>query len=272
MKRHLFHTLILLVAFFGCWALLARVPWTKMMGYKPQVDSVEKEVGNLAWRAVGLQMEAVKDSYYMAPLDSIVTRLCEANDIERKEIKLHLVNDKMVNAFALPDGHLVVTTALIDTLRHADELAGVLAHELGHVYHHHSMKSLVKEVGLSVLTGTVGGGEQARRLFKHILSTAFTREMEGEADEFAIDVLFNSDINPAPLADFLYRMWQENQLEEAVLEWASTHPNSNKRATRILEAVKKRNEKEKSSQATTSFRPALHATTWSKWKEDLRQL
>lgn len=93
----------------------------------------------------------------LAPLDSLLSHLCEANDIERDKIKLHVVQSNEVNAFAFPDNHLVVFTSLIAKCENQEELCGVMAHEIAHMQKGHIMKKLVKEVGLSALVGMASG-------------------------------------------------------------------------------------------------------------------
>ncbi len=78
----------------------------------------------------------------------MVNVLYKVNDIDRDKIKVHLLFKDEVNAFALPDGHLVIFSGLILESENPEELSGVLAHELAHIELNHVMTKLMREVGL----------------------------------------------------------------------------------------------------------------------------
>jgi Zn-dependent protease with chaperone function len=97
------------------------------------------------------------------------------------------------NAFALPGGHIYVFQGLIDSAESADELAGVLAHEIGHAAHRDSNRSLLEGAGLSFLFGMllgdfVGGGAVVFAA-KTILQTSYSREVEAAADGYSVDLM-----------------------------------------------------------------------------------
>ena len=157
-------------------------------------------MGFVLGSAVFLESDTV-----LAPLDSLLSHLCEANDIERDKIKLHVVQSNEVNAFAFPDNHLVVFTSLIAKCENQEELCGVMAHEIAHMQKGHIMKKLVKEVGLSALVGMASGGQSGevlRSTAKLLSSTAYDRTLESEADKTAVFYLLQSGINPEPLVNF----------------------------------------------------------------------
>ena len=138
----------------------SRVDWLNTFGLKETV--VEDKLGELWWDVYSSDAAFVDDSLRVLPVDSLLDALCRANDIDRSAIFLHLVEDEEVNAFACPGNHLVVNTALLDSCHNADELSGVMAHELAHLTQGHVMQKLVKEIGLSalvVMTSGSGGTE-----------------------------------------------------------------------------------------------------------------
>lgn len=93
-------------------------------------------------------------------MDSLVSRLCDANGIPRNHVKVHVFRADVVNAFAMPGGHLVVNSALIEDCKNPEQLCGVLAHEMAHIELRHVMNKLLREVGMSVLVNiTTGGGD-----------------------------------------------------------------------------------------------------------------
>lgn len=211
----------------------SRVDWLNTFGLKETV--VEDKLGELWWDVYSSDAAFVDDSLRVLPVDSLLDALCRANDIDRSAIFLHLVEDEEVNAFACPGNHLVVNTALLDSCHNADELSGVMAHELAHLMQGHVMQKLVKEIGLSalvVMTSGSGGTETLGEVARVLTSTAYDRTLESEADALAVHYLLAAGIDPNALADFLLRLSAEEDLP-ALAEWISTHPGSAERARRI---------------------------------------
>jgi hypothetical protein len=132
-----------------------------------------------------------------------------------------------VNAFALPGGVIVVNTGLIAATSRPEELAGVLAHEVQHVELRHSIRGMVKDLGLRGLfafaTGDRGGsllGEAAVGL----ASLKFSRDDESQADQAAFDTLIAAEIDPSGLPAFFEIMHKQGQ--HAPAAFVSTHPLS----------------------------------------------
>jgi len=120
------------------------------------------------------------------------------NNIEKTQIIIHVLNNKEVNAFVLPNGHLVLYSGLIVAAENQEELSGVICHELAHIELNHVVKKLIKEVGLSVLISmTTGGGTDIiKETAKMLSTTAFDRSMEKKADIKAVEYLVKANINP----------------------------------------------------------------------------
>ena len=115
------------------------------------------------------------------------------------------------NAFALPGGHVVVTDALVGLARHDDEVIAVVAHELGHVEHRHSLRLALQSIGAGVLlvaiTGDIGSfSDLAAGLPSLLLQTGYSRDMEREADAYALAWLNTACIPPRRFADILQRL------------------------------------------------------------------
>ncbi len=231
---------ILVASFFVLWNLFGRVDWMKILHVEQATQTIEEKLGEKYWEIFKSQEVEIVDKSLDATMDKLLNKLCEANKIDRKEIKVHIVDNDEVNAFALPDGHLVVYAGLIRDSQNEAELCGVLAHELAHLELGHLMKKLVKEVGLTVLISMTSGNhnpEMIRQAFKALTSSAFDRDLEREADIKAVDYLVNSDINPEGLANFLYRMASAEKGIPDQLFWLSTHPGGEERSKDILAYV-----------------------------------
>lgn len=200
----------------------------------------------------------------LTPLDSIITRICKSNNIERTKIKVHVIKNDEINAFALPSGFLIIYSGLISNANNPEELAGVISHEIAHIELNHVMKKLVKEIGLSALITIATGRNSAdgiKEIARILSSTAFDRNLEKEADLKAADYLINSQINPQPFADFLYLLAGTEHEALKYLSWVSTHPDLKKRAEYIVEYGK-----DKSSE----YKTLLSKKTWAKLKAEIK--
>lgn len=144
-----------------------------------------------------------------------------------KPIKVSVVKSKDVNAFALPNGRIVVYSAIIDNMKGHDELAALIAHEVSHVNGRHSVRALCRNLAgylsVSVIFGDINGviavvAENAQML--HSLS--YSRDLEQEADEKGLELLFNNHVNPFGAVKLFKQL--ERESEHNVPKILSTHP------------------------------------------------
>lgn len=216
------------------------IDWMTVLQVKELGDTTEEKLGKLYWDLFKTMEKEEDRSEVTSPVDTILTHLCRANDIDRSRIKLHIVDSDNVNAFALPDYHMVVFTGLIDDCETESELAGVIAHELAHMESGHIMKKLVKEIGLSVLismTSGKGSPELIREAVRILSSTAYDRSLESEADMTGVDYMIKAEMDPEGLASFLYRMSAAEKDLPRQLFWITTHPGSEERMKTILNYI-----------------------------------
>lgn len=263
MNKIIIQGTITVLLFIGLWFGLSQINWTDIFKVQKATDKMEEKLGELFWEAYKKAEEENKNSVVIHSMNSIVTRICNANHIDKNAIKIHVLNKDDINAFALPNGHLIVYSGLILDAENQEELAGVISHEIAHIELHHVMKKLVREVGFSVLVSMTtgnGGTEIIKETLKLLSSSAFDRNLEKEADLTAVDYLLNSKINPEPFADFLYRLSDKEHEATKYLTWISTHPDSKERAEYIMEH---------SRDKTVNYTPILAEETWSTLKEDL---
>ncbi len=240
MKKSLLQGLLLLSGFLVLLFLSFQVDWMNVFGVNAKRDKTQEKLGALIWESMEQSGDVIADPQILAAVDSILTRICDRNGIERSELKLHLLQKDRVNAMALPDGHLVVYSGLINETSSPEELAGIIAHEVAHIEENHVMKKLVKEIGLSVLVGAAGGsagGEVAKTAANTLSSSAFSRDYEKEADIRAVDYMIKAKIDPRPLADFMYKLSLDDPDFLDNLAWISSHPMSEDRALYLLEYI-----------------------------------
>lgn len=241
MKKILVELIISVLILFGVWVLLSQVDWMTLLKIEQTTKNTEEKIGDLFWKMLKSSETEISSDSIVTPVDSMLTRICTANSIDRKKVKLHLLRKDEINAFALPNNHLVVYSGLIAACENEAELYGVIGHELAHMEKNHVMNKLIKEVGLSVLISMTTGNGNAdviREALKHLSSTAYDRSMETEADLTAADYLMKAGIDPEPFANFLYRLSDETQHLPSQIYWISTHPESKERAEKIIEQIK----------------------------------
>lgn len=144
------------------------------------------------------------------------------------------------NAFALPGGTVVVTDQLVQLADNDEEVLGVLAHELGHVREHHSMRNLLQgsAVGL-FMTWYVGDISSLLAAAPTLLLQAsYSRDFETRADRFAADTLHRNGIPPSRLADMLKKLEQsqhESSRHEGFEQLLASHPDTEKRIRALNE-------------------------------------
>lgn len=240
MKKLFFLLLFIVIAFGGCYYVYSKINWSGLFGVKKITENVDEQLGDVFWKSYSAEMVEVKNSKIVDPIQQMVRHLCSENNIASSSINVHVVENKEINAFAMPGRHLVVHTGLIDFADHEDEIAGVIAHEIAHIESGHVVKKLGKEIGLSILMNlTLGdiGGEVVRNALSTITSTAYDRSLEKEADLKAVDYMVAAKMNPIYLASFLEKLDKQAQTPE-VLQWVSTHPDSKVRVAYIKEKIK----------------------------------
>lgn len=256
MSKAIIHFVVLALVFLGMWQLLSLVDFVAIFHVEQLTKDNERKLGEFVLDAVRRGSDELDSANVQSCLDSIKRRICIPNDIADSSITIHILMKEDVNAFALPDQHLVVYTGLIRYCKSPEELAGVLAHEIAHMKHKHVMKKLVKEVGLSMLTTVAGGetsGEIGRHVVKLLSSTAFDREQESEADRTAVHLMAKADIDPENLANLFFRLSREKKDIPKSFSWLSTHPNSQDRSAEILQLRK---------HEMYASRPIVNAEVW----------
>jgi len=162
--------------------------------------------------------------------------------------EFHCVNDKAINAFALPGGYVFVNRGAIEAADNEGQLAGVMAHELSHVALRHgtnqATKAMVAQTGLGIF-GAVFGDSAGGALLTTLGSfTAggvllrYSRTAESQADVMGTQVLYDAGYDPRALAQFFEKLDAETKGKNPP-EFFSDHPNPEHRVERVDEEVDK---------------------------------
>ena len=242
MTRAALQFIILVAAFLLTWFLLSKIQFTENMEIEKFSKEQEKKLGELLLDGLKQSHDLIRNDSINEIVDSIFNEICRTNKIDGSQIKVLILDNSEVNAFALPGDQLVVLTGLIKYCKTPEELAGVMAHEISHIQKDHVMKKLVKEVGVAMLFVIIGGNgsfEIISEVLRTISSRAFDRDQETDADMNAVKLLANAKINPTGLSDFLFRLSQESDELADDLIILSTHPGSAERTAEIVKESKK---------------------------------
>jgi beta-barrel assembly-enhancing protease len=265
MKNIIVQGIVVLVSFLLIWFGFSQLDFLKFFKVKERSINIEQKLGDLIWDEISRSEDVVLKDSITKTLDSLIEPICKANKIDRDSIKVHIINKDEINAFALPNKHLVVFTGLITDCKQQESLQGVLGHEIAHIEKNHVMKKLSKELGFSILiSATTGGkgGHLIKEIFKTLSSSAYDRSLEKEADITSVEYMIKAEIDPKPLADFMYQMSLDNQMSDS-LYWISTHPESEERAKYILDFIKGKKIKSK---------PTLTDKNWRKFQKEVNNL
>jgi beta-barrel assembly-enhancing protease len=193
--------------------------------------SIEQEarLGKQMFEGIGAQMKLrVRGSDY----DAVAAIGGRLTDRSRYSYQFHVAEDDSINAFAVPGGFIVVHTGLIAATRSAEELAGVLAHEIQHVEMRHSLTALIKDLGLTglwlLVSGDTGGLTSAAF---ELTSLKFSRDAETQADETGFGALVAAGIDPRGMPQFLGVLSEREGAAPA--PFLSTHPAGAERQARL---------------------------------------
>lgn len=183
-----------------------------------------------------------------AALQALVRRVAPTE----RDLEVHVVAVPMVNAVTLPGGRIVIFSGLLKAAKSPDEVAGVLGHEIGHVRNRDVTEALVRQLGLSVLLGGLDGNVAGYT--SALLSTAYSRSAETEADRYSQQLLRQAAVSPAATADFFRRLGggAAKGRTERLLSYVASHPVSRDRAQAF----------DASATRGATHRPALDATQW----------
>ncbi|MEE8333288.1 MAG: M48 family metallopeptidase, partial [Alphaproteobacteria bacterium] len=161
----------------------------------------------------------------------------------------------IVNALATPGGNIVVFRELLTEAESPDEVAGIIAHEMGHVVARHPAQAVARDLGVSLifnmLLGGFGGGA-AGNIGQTMLTSAYSRDAEREADAIAARLLRDAGITTAGFVAFLDRLAKQAGSLEQAFSFISSHPPSAERAAAT-----------RAKTAQPSAAPALTDSEWN---------
>lgn len=217
-------------------------------------ESQERTIGNRIMREVRNDPAYLDDPELVDYVTSVGQRLLSAADNPPRDMTYFVVRDDSVNAFALVGGHIGIHTGLIMLTQNESELAGVMAHETGHILQKHQARMIhgaaraqwtsLAALALAVLASRAGGGGQAAEAAVVGASALqiqnqidFTRENEREADRVGFQLLTRSGYDPRAMQSFFERMLRANRLNETkgMPSYFRTHPLTTERIAEMAD-------------------------------------
>jgi Zn-dependent protease with chaperone function len=163
--------------------------------------------------------------------------------------EFHVVPQKEINAFALPGGQMFINIGTLTAAKNESELAGVMAHEMSHVYMQHSAKqaskaqttSMIAGIASSVLGGVGGGGlvgqvaQMGIKMGAEGVMMKYSRGDESQADAVGAVILYKAGYNPQAMADFFQTLGSQGG--SAPPQFLSSHPNPANRQQAIQKQI-----------------------------------
>lgn len=165
-------------------------------------------------------------------LEEMILEILDNGDITFRDDfawEVHIIDQDVLNAFVTPGGYIYVYNGLIQYLDNADDLAGVLGHEIAHADQRHSSKQLQRQYGIQLLLSLALGEDpsQMEQLVASVAGTlgtlAFSRGAEAEADDYSVQYLSNTRYACNGAASFFQKLKDEGQCSG--FAFASTHPD-----------------------------------------------
>ena len=209
--------------------------------------SWEEGLGKSTFGQYQIENEIMDDESAEVLLSPLIDPMVEAANSDRYEFRFYISDDKSLNAFALPGGYVVIHSGLILRADTAEELLGVVAHEISHVTEQHGIRNIISTASIylivSALIGDVNGIlAMIASASPLLLNQSYSRKFEAAADKKGYALLEASNINPRGLSDFFEKIMEEEKemlemiendttrsLIKGTLGFLSSHPATEER-------------------------------------------
>ena len=234
-RATLFQSLVWLTVVYSVFALVAAIGmaiWqfdnlvTWVAGRVPL--ATEYKIGQSVLASLNSQKALVDKGLAIDAVKKIGDRLTKGSAYR---YEWHVSTDAAVNAFALPGGIVIVNQGLIEKADSANEVAGVLAHEIQHVEQRHALKNMITSSGLAAAVMLVLGDANAMMMIMahQVSAQYFSRQAESDADIKGVAMLQKNKINPDGLVSFFKKMQATYKGKGEGPEWLSSHPDTDNR-------------------------------------------
>lgn len=208
-----------------------------------------------------------KDKDLTEYLNRVGSRIAAVSSRPDLSFKIGILNSEEVNAFACPGGYIFITTGTLKKVQSESELAGIIAHEIGHIVLFHNGEFKQSNVFVDILAGLLApsGGEVINattsvlldEMEKKIFETGRDKQMEIDADEAGVGLAAQAGYPASGLGNYLFSMSKTSDTEA----FKKTHPDTKIRISKlvVVEAT------------ASSENETLYADEWPKFKTKLNQ-
>lgn len=240
-------------------ALLGVVMWWSLDGLSTMAARQiprewEDKLGGTVMDQYRISHELLNEKEAEALLRPLTTPLAAAITDKKYPLHFYISNDPAINAFALPGGYMVINSGLILRAERAEELQGVLGHELSHVTEQHGLRAVIRSTGIYIIAQTLLGDASGlvaamANAGPMLLNQKYSRDFERDADAKGYELLRRARVNPQGMADFFKVVLAEQKKQmdkikddkarkamEAAAGFIGTHPET---AERIATLEKK---------------------------------
>jgi predicted Zn-dependent protease len=178
----------------------------------------------------------------MEALSTIAHPLIQPEFSNRYPIRLYVLDDNAVNAFAVPGGHVVLLRGLLERTEAPEQLAGVLAHELQHVYKRHTTRAMIEQttgaVLMTALSGDFSGGlTWGIGAAQALNALRYSCAHEAEADLAGLHMMEAAGLDSTAMVTFFRNMQQELPGAASIPDFLTTHPHMDERISALTIAT-----------------------------------
>ena len=207
----------------------------------------EIEMGRKVFADMRNHLDFMKNPLIKESLKKLGNQILKTLPPNKFEFEIFPIRSNEMNAFALPNGYIIITDRLIQGVNKEEELAFVLAHEIAHISRHHFMNFIKKKSSLDLATlatmiigimvskdNDLQEGIPAISLgLNQNFTLKYSRKHEFEADHYGMRYLLNSDFNCNGALEFMKKLQRLERLTISIPAYLSTHPSTNDRINNI---------------------------------------
>lgn len=205
---------------------------------------MENKIGNRLFDMVA--ENEIKDEKRIKYLTELIYSLPKKDEQIRLPLKLHLIKSDVINAFVITGGHIFIHTGLLDAVESENELAFVLAHELGHFQARHPINAMGRSLIFMIATNILNFGTNVSvpdilSLGSNLYFLNYSRKQETAADLYALERVVNRYGHGGHTMDFFKRL-EKDEAEGSLVkvsEYFSTHPLSKERIDKLMQEAEK---------------------------------
>lgn len=213
--------------------------------FSPQQDV---EMGRDVSKEAEQQLPILHDRQASAYIDALGKQLAARAPGERYPYQFKIVNEKTINAFALPGGFVYINRGVLEAADNEAQLAGVIAHEIGHVALRHGTnqvsKAYVAQAPLAILGGVLGSNSVGSVLAQlgvgfatNSILLKYSRDAERQADLMGTQILYDSGYNPNAIVEFFEKIQKESKGRAS--EFFNSHPNPENRISNVQNEIQR---------------------------------